>query len=387
MKPPVPTNALRRTGAAVLGGLGGLQRSPSSAGTPVASGRSCTSSQEHNATYLGPPRAPSARTGLMHSCSAPTLTPRCPPAEHVATNKNVRTKRQCQPPEGLPKAVWSDSCSHLVDDTWPHHAVPLWVFSGNRDRVRPAYREEVTFTVREEKYINFCVRIRCGQGDHYNGGTVGLVYSRDGNEAPVGAEGQLITITDVVVQPNNTIIITAVGDVDFRITRTWMPRGLQGLQMAFIEAKDFNKGGLDPITETAATECKMTAFADLLKAAPRLWEELGSGGPFTAFVPTNDGLANLGISVDGLLSHPDLEAVLRSHICKGKVVYEQMYSGRTFQALDGTILQVTFGRWPRGNPSINGVPFEHLDVLCSNGVIHSIIGLLTSSPAHGRRRW
>jgi uncharacterized surface protein with fasciclin (FAS1) repeats len=240
--------------------------------------------------------------------------------------------------------------------------------------------------VREEKYINFCVRLRCGQGDHYNGSAVGLVYSHDGNEVPVGAEGQLIMITDVVVQPNNSIIITAVGDVDFTITRTWMPRGLQGLQMAFIEANAFNKGGLDPITETCATEQGMTCFARMLQAVPRLREELSSSGPFTAFVPTNDGLANLGISEDGILDHPDLETILRSHICRGKVVYEAMYSGRTFQALDGTILQVTFGRWPRCNPSVNGVPFEHLDVLCSNGVIHSVIGLLASSPAHGRRR-
>lgn len=196
----------------------------------------------------------------------------------------------------------------------------------------------------------------------------------------------MITIMDVVVQPNNSIIITAVGDVDFVIKRTWMPRGLQGLQMAFIGAGK-SRGGLDPITETCATEHNMTCFARMLQATPRLWEELSSGGPLTAFVPTNEGLSSLGISEDTLLEHPELETILRSHVCRGKVAYEAMYSGRTFQALDGTILQVAFGRWPRSNPSINGVPFEHMDVLCSNGVIHSVIGLLTSSPAHGRRRW
>jgi uncharacterized surface protein with fasciclin (FAS1) repeats len=239
--------------------------------------------------------------------------------------------------------------------------------------------------VREEKYINFCVRLRCGQGDKFNGGTVGLIYSSDGNEVPVGAEGQLITITDVVVQPNNSIVISAVGDVDFKVKRTWMPRGLQGLQMAYIEAR-LHRGGLDPITETCATEYHMSSFANLLQAVPSLWKELSSCGSFTAFVPTNEGLANLGIHEGSLIDHPELENILRSHICRGKVTYEAMYSGRTLQALDGTILQVVFGRWPRSNPSVNGVPFEHMDVLCSNGVIHSIIGLLASSPAHGRRR-
>jgi uncharacterized surface protein with fasciclin (FAS1) repeats len=262
--------------------------------------------------------------------------------------------------------------------------VPLWVFTG-KDRPRPAYREEVRFTLRDEKYINFAVRIRCGLGDHYTGGTVGLIHSMDSTEAQPGEEGQLIMVTDVVVQPNNTVVVTAIGDMNFRVLKSWMPRGMQGLQLAHVEVES-RASSLDPIVETCATEPNMTLFARMISAVPRLQEYLSGVGPWTVFVPTNEALGNLGMSEEDLLQRPDLEELLRCHIVIGKVTCEAMYSGRTLQAIDGTILQMTFARWPRGLPAVNEVPVEHLDVLCSNGVIHSIMGLLHAAPAPGRRR-
>jgi len=334
--------------------------------------------------YLGPPEPPSARTGMMFSHSSPSLQPYTGAAEQVPVLKNVHMRRQAGPPEGIPKAVWSDGCAHLgQEDPWPNHSIPLWVFSG-QDRPRPAYREEVRFTLRDETYINFAVRLRCGQGDHYNGGSVGIVHSPDRTEASAGSEGQLIMITDVIVQPNNTCVVTCIGDVNFRVKKAWMPRGLRGLQLAHVETEQLS-GGLDKIVQTCATEPNMTVFARMLQAVPDVADSL-QGGPFTVFVPTNEALANLGIHEDDLLQHPDLESLVRCHIVKGKITCEAMYSGRTLQAVDGTILQMTFARWPRGLPSVNEVPVEHLDVLCSNGVIHSVMGMLHPHPAHSRRR-
>lgn len=346
--------------------------------------RSVASSVEFNKVDHDPPNPPSARTGLMFSRSAPSLTPRGGQADMVASMKGVHLRRKNAKPESVPKAVWSDSNAHLDADAWPHHAVPLWVFHG-KDRPRPGYKEEVRFTLREEKYINYCVRMRCGLGDHYNGGAVGLVYSPDRSEAVPGTEGQLITIIDVIVQPNNTVSITAVGDVHFRVKSSWMPRGMMGLQMAQIEAAG-QAEKLDSILDTCATEPNMTIFARMMAAVPSLANELRGGGPYTVFVPTNEALGNLGISEQELLESPYLESIVGCHICPGKVPCGQLYSGRTFQAVDGTILQVTFARWPRGCPSVNEVPIEHMDISCSNGVVHSIVGLLSATPAPSRRR-
>ena len=454
--PSTRSQGLRHTGKLITSGSGVLQDQ-----RPPSSALSVASSVEHNRVDHGPPEPPSARTGLMFSRSAPSLTPRDEAADMVASMKNVHLKRRHAKPESIPKAVWSDSHLHLEKDEWPAHAVPLWVFHG-KDRPRPGFKEQVRFTVREEKYINYCVRIRCGVGDRFNGGTVGLVYSSDQKEAGPGTEGQLITIIDTLAQPNNTVTITAVGDVAFRVKSAWMPRGMMGLQVSaplshmpqihflhveidtmqavlcqyspierdfwicvdmvmkyiifcvcfhylfeFIDLTStlnlfhdtYGRSGqvahieavgqtvkLDTIIDTCATEPSLTVFARLMASVPSLSELLGTQGPFTAFIPTNEALANLGIAEEELLASPELENIVACHICPGRVPCEAMYSGRTMQALDGTIKQVTFKRWPRGNAAVNEVPIEFMDIPCSNGLVHSICGLIRTCPAPNRRR-
>jgi len=294
-------------------------------------------------------------------------------------------KRPVKPPDGMSKAVWSDSCAHLgADDSWPAHAVPLWVFAP-KDLPRPGYREEVTFRLREEKYANFAVRLRCGDGDRHGGGTVGIAASLDRREVCPQTQGQLIQVLDVVVQPDNSVLVSAIGDADFLVLKTWMPRGMLGLLMAYVDVQRV-KQPLAPIIETCATESSFTIFARMLMAVPRLVECFVGPDLFTTFVPTNDAFATLGMTEDELLARPDLETLVSCHIVKGKVTSEAMYSGRTLQAIDGSIMQMTFARWPKGNPAINGVLVEHFDVFCSNGVIHSIVGVLMPSPAPARRR-
>merc|ERR1719162_2162955 len=177
---------LQRTGAHILGGSNAGSRPPSS-----QSGFSIGSREPLD---LGPPAPPTGRTGILHSSNAPTLTPKYQPYENVPTLKNVRMIRPGPSPETQPQAVWTDSVQHLGDDDWPVNAVPLFVFTGQRDRPRPGYREEVRFSLREEKYINFALRLRCGGGDKYMGGSVGLMYSDDRREVLPGEEGQLATV-------------------------------------------------------------------------------------------------------------------------------------------------------------------------------------------------
>lgn len=334
---------------------------------------------------LGPPPPPSARTGLMHSASAPSMEMRMSQAENVPAMKDVRTRRFNADPEPPPKKVWSDSCSHLPHaDPWPQHAVPLWVFTGT-DRPRPAFKEQVRFRLTGDKYVNFATRLLNGKGDHYKGGTVGLVYSPDRLEATPGTEGQLVMVTDVTIMQDATAMVTCVGDLTFTVQHSWIPRGLNGLQLATITAKDAAPRS-ETITEALLAEPTMNVFGRMLAAVPDLAETLDRPGAYTMFAPTNEALYMLGLSEEELVSRPDLASLVAAHFCPGKVTCQAMYSGRTLRSYDGTILQLAFARWPRAAPSVNDVPIEHMDIPCSNGVIHSLVGMLGSSPAPSRRR-
>jgi uncharacterized surface protein with fasciclin (FAS1) repeats len=276
--------------------------------------------------------------------------------------------------------VWSDSVQHLGDELWPAHAVPLFVFTGQRDRPRPGYREEVKFTLREDKYINFAVRLRCGGGDRYMGGTIGLMYSEDRREVQPGEEGQLATILDITVTLDNSIRITCVGDLPFRVMRAWLPRGLRGLQMALVDVLKVAPR-LQTILETCESEPDMQLFAEVLRGLPGITEFLSGPGPLTVFVPMR---RSFDLTAEELLANPRLESVVRCHISSVHVPLEAMYSGRSLSAIDGTLLIVSFSQWPRGGPIVNDIPVEHMDIQCSNGVIHLIDGVLTPNPSRGR---
>jgi len=275
--------------------------------------------------------------------------------------------------------------AHL-EERWPAHAVPLFLFVG-RDRPRPAYREEVRFTLRDEKYVNFGLRLKCGTGDRYMGGSVGLVYSADSSEALPGTEGQLAMITDIIVNPDNSVVVSAVGDLNFHVLQSWMPRGLRGMQLAFIDVDPPSEPIHRPIAETCGRQASLQLFARLVSAAESVAQTLTSGGPFTAFVPTDAALrATLARDEERLMARPDhLEAILQCYICYEQVLSEAMYTGRVMKALDGTMLMVTFTTWPKGGPRVNDVPIEHMDIRCSNGVIHAIAGPLSPAPAARQR--
>jgi len=341
---------------------------------------------------LGPPSV--SRTGrLYHQDRSPSLEPHFGLARQLPMLKTVSLQRVAA--DACPKAVWSDSSGALLgeEEPWPNHAVPLWIFSSDQGP-SPGYREEFRFTLYDEKYVNFALTLRCGTGDKYMGGSVGIVRSSDGAEATPGSVGQLMTITDLLVQPDTSVLVSAIGDLPFRVLRTWMPRGLRGIQFAYIDVAPFVPR-LDTIAGTCAGDALLEVFARLCEgASPGLWETLADRGPFTAFVPTGPALAAaLGLA-SGEVSPPleelrarsaDYEAVLRCHICPGMVANEALYSGRQFRALDGTMLCVNFTQWPNKGPHVNGIPIQQLDVKCSNGVIHTIAGVLRPAPEPGRR--
>ncbi|CAJ1457036.1 unnamed protein product [Effrenium voratum] len=359
-----PSHRLRQTGASVLGGEGSRPESgacrrssgrvdASPAYAPYAPqmpgdlppGMTSVRSGSSNAEPDVDERPPSAsKSGLLYTDTAPSLENFSGPAQNVPVLRKVQQRRYRGPPEQIPKAVWSDSVAHLApEEEWPLHAVPLFIFGGV-DRPRPAYREELKFTLRNDKYVSFALRLRCGTGDHYMGGTIGLLHNPERTEALAGDEGQLATILDLVVQPDNSVIVTAIGDLDFTVARTWMPRGLRGLQLAFVDVHRSKVPALQPLLRTCDEEPGFALFGQLVARAhgfEQVAEALnGADGPFTVFVPRDDQLfaALGGGSVEEMLQTPYLQAILACHIVRGKVPFEALYSGRTLKAIDGSVL-------------------------------------------------
>lgn len=246
------------------------------------------------------------------------------------------------------------------------------------------------FVLNEEKYISFGIRLRCGGGDRYRGGTIGLIHSPGRSEAAPGDEGQLATIVDIIAMPDNTLVVDVVGDLPFTVLKAWMPRGYRGLQVGHIQCQA-RPSPVEAIMQTLASEPDFTVFARLLQeGAPKLAEALsipGAGRQFTVFAPTNQSWfeAFHGAQEEELLAMPDLEQLLCTHVVEGKLPCETLYSGRTIRSLCGTVLEAKFTRWPRGDPRINDVPIEHMDIAVSNGVVHSLNGVLISKPVPTRR--
>lgn len=398
MEPRGGGTCLRRTGSQVLLRQSRDGSRPNSGGATPSGGRAtphgtvtplsaCSFDSRDGQPLRAPPSV--SCTGRLYSetqCSKLGM-PLTTGAENLPSMKGVRIQRVfSQAQQGLPQAVWSDGCQHLGDEPWPAHAVPIFIFNG-RDRPRPGYREEFRFEVRDEVYVNFLLRLRCGGGDRYGGGTVGLVHAPDRREATAGSDGQLIMVTDVSVNNTGSIQVIAVGDLDFKVIRAWVPRGMGSLQLAHVEVIK-RTTHLVPILETLATNPELSAFGRLVEAAPKVSKTLSEAGPFTLFVPTSAALDSmLGGGASGeaaFVASPDLEAFLLCHICSGKVAKESMYNGRIFNAVDGTIVTINFGRWPRAEPYVNDIPVKDMDFQCTNGIIHILSGTLTPAPTPGR---
>jgi uncharacterized surface protein with fasciclin (FAS1) repeats len=330
-----------------------------------------------------------SKTGRLYSsASAPQLAPNSMPPSNVSGLTQVRVSKPRAIASDDPKSIWTDSLTHLPKGAqWPAHAVPLFAFTGD-GRPCPAYREETNFTITEELYCTFVLKFRSGIGDHYGGGSIGLVHCPDRQEATPGTRGQLVMVTNMHVNPDTSVTITCIGDLDFTVISCWMPRGLLGLQLATIQVDQINVE-LQPMIETCEMSESLGLFGRLVRSRASLAQTLSSRGPLTVFAPTDEALLALVVGAadpeQALLEHPDLEAILRCHVCQGRVPMAAMYSGRMFQGIDGSLMTMSFKVWPRGDPSINGVPISQLDTFASNGVVHSIVAVLAPKPQPAAR--
>ena len=102
--------------------------------------------------------------------------------------------------------------------------------------------------------------------------------------------------------------------------------------------------------------------------------ELTGTGPFTVFAANDDvfgdALKSLGTTKLELLNLPALPTILKNHVVKGSVLAADLKEGSEIETLGGTKLKVTAG------PCINGFPLVKKDIKATNGILHSIKGVI-----------
>jgi transforming growth factor-beta-induced protein len=119
---------------------------------------------------------------------------------------------------------------------------------------------------------------------------------------------------------------------------------------------------------------QLTTFSSLLQAST-LPELLAGEGSFTVFAPTNAALAALPDgTLEALLVDPvKLTATLRYHVVSGSLPIETLSTLTTVDTLAEQQLSVSFDQGLR----VNNVALVAVDVLASNGTVHTVAGLLT----------
>ena len=127
------------------------------------------------------------------------------------------------------------------------------------------------------------------------------------------------------------------------------------------------------IVEVAMANGYNTLAAALTEAG--LVDDLKGTGPFTVFAPTDEAFAAAGITASNVGDVENLEAILLYHVVSGKVMSSDLSSGMV-ETLNGASVTIDASELTADDIDIVS-PF---DVEASNGVIHTIDGVLMPPP-------
>jgi uncharacterized surface protein with fasciclin (FAS1) repeats len=126
------------------------------------------------------------------------------------------------------------------------------------------------------------------------------------------------------------------------------------------------------VTELAAGQNDLSTLVGALQQAG-LDDDLNGEGPFTVFAPVNSAFSSIDA---GELTGNDelLEDVLTYHVIAGQeITAEDISDGQTVETLDGETLRFTVDN---GTVRVNGATVQTADLQASNGVVHTIDGVL-----------
>lgn len=132
------------------------------------------------------------------------------------------------------------------------------------------------------------------------------------------------------------------------------------------------------ITQVLREERNMATMNTGIIAAG-LDQLLGEEGPFTVFVPSDLAFGKLerGVWPNLLLSENKtrLTDILRYHIVRGNICFDELINGARLTTLNGNDLVVEVRS---GAVTINKAQVQNRDVAASNGVLHSLNAVLLS---------
>lgn len=128
------------------------------------------------------------------------------------------------------------------------------------------------------------------------------------------------------------------------------------------------------IVDTAVGAGKFKTLVTAVKAA-ELVETLKGEGPFTVFAPTDDAFAKVPKeTLEALLKDKKaLTSVLTYHVVPGKVMAADVVKLDSAKTVQGKMLSIVT---KDGKVTVNGVNIVKTDIVCKNGVIHVIDGVL-----------
>ena len=128
------------------------------------------------------------------------------------------------------------------------------------------------------------------------------------------------------------------------------------------------------VVDTAVGAGSFKTLVTAVKAAD-LVETLKGDGPFTVFAPTDEAFAKVPKdALDGLLKDKKaLTAVLTYHVVPGKVMAADVVKLSEAKTVNGKTLKIAT---KDGKVTVNGVNLVKTDIVCKNGVIHVIDGVL-----------
>jgi uncharacterized surface protein with fasciclin (FAS1) repeats len=132
----------------------------------------------------------------------------------------------------------------------------------------------------------------------------------------------------------------------------------------------------ETIADKVSDSPQLTTLATAIELA-NLGSTLG-GGEFTVFAPTDQAFEKLGDEKLGKLTEPEqrdlLRKVLTYHVVPGKLTAAEVLQRSFLTTVNGQRLDITL---EKGTPRVDRAAIVKTDIICSNGVVHLIDGVLT----------
>lgn len=130
------------------------------------------------------------------------------------------------------------------------------------------------------------------------------------------------------------------------------------------------------IVDTAVSAGSFDTLVAAVKAAG-LVETLKGEGPFTVFAPTDEAFAKLpGGTLEDLLKPENkqkLQAILTYHVVPGRVLAEDVSGLKMAKTVNGQSFKISMNN---GSVYVDSAKVLKTDILCENGVIHVIDGVI-----------